>query len=117
MAKRLIDAEALDKVIEFYQAGYSPVESRGNAFMYKALSAVRKMVADAPTVDAVVPVHAGWLKDRDTIKCSVCGFGMFRAGYYFRNGECFSSNDGKFTPSYCPSCGAIMDGEKESEAK
>lgn len=53
MAKRLIDAEALDKIIEFYQAGYSPVESRGNAFMYKALSAVKKMVADAPTVDAV----------------------------------------------------------------
>lgn len=53
MAERLIDAGALDKVIEFYQAGYSPVESRGNAFMFKALSAVRKMVADAPTIDAV----------------------------------------------------------------
>ena len=106
MAKRLIDAEALDKVIEFYQAGYSPVESRGNAFMFKALSAVRKMVADAPTVDAVVPVQAKW-KDhyRSGIKVSK---GVV-------SGCCDMWNERK--SDYCPSCGAIMDGEKESEGK
>lgn len=57
--------------------------------------------------------HARWKKDRDTIMCSNCGFGMFRNGYFFMNGQCFSANDGKYTPKYCPDCGAKMDGGRK----
>ena len=53
-----------------------------------------------------VPIlHGRWEKDRDTIKCSVCGFGMFPIKYAFRNGQCVRDSDAR----YCPNCGAKME--------
>lgn len=118
MAERLIDAEALYKsiqLVEVYRKGSVYGEDYADGAC-EAISECLKRIDSALTVETVEVRHAKWLKDRNTIKCSHCGFGMFRAGYYFKRGECFSANDGKFTPSYCPDCGFLMDGEKnESE--
>lgn len=53
-------------------------------------------------------VHGHWKKDRDTIKCTVCGFGMFPNRYTFMNGVCVTDNK---LPKYCPNCGAKMYGD------
>lgn len=112
MAKRLIDAEALDKVIEFYQAGYSPVESRGNAFMFKALSAVRKMVADAPTIDAVPVVRGEWKRGREFSSYPRVPF--ISDAYYCSNCEeeaYWDTDYGQQLFGFCPNCGAKMEVE------
>lgn len=53
--------------------------------------------------------HGKWIKDRGTVKCSECGFGMFPGGYYFMGGECISANDGNFRTKFCPNCGTEME--------
>lgn len=54
----------------------------------------------------VAPVVLGhWKKDRDTIKCTVCGFGMFPNRYTFMHGVCVTDNK---LPKYCENCGAKM---------
>ena len=74
------------------------------------LMAISKL-KEAPTANVVEIRHGEWVKDRATIKCSCCGFGMFQDGYFFMDGECFSTNNDKYTPNYCPHCGAKMDGK------
>ena len=74
------------------------------------LMAISKL-KEAPAADVVEVRHGEWVKDRATIKCSCCGFGMFQDGYFFMDGECFSTNNDKYTPNYCPNCGAKMDGK------
>ena len=60
----------------------------------------RKLIEDAPTVDAVEVVHGRWeyrMVDPDyryyKHECSICGF------------------DGEDFYRYCPNCGAKMDGD------
>ena len=63
----------------------------------------RKLIADAPTVDAVEVVHGRWEPRTDAIgfvRCSVCH-------------DCNIYDDwadGKKW-NYCPNCGAKMDGD------
>lgn len=59
----------------------------------------------APTADVAPVVHGHWKKDRDTIKCTVCGFGMFPNRYTFMHGVCVTDNK---LPKYCENCGAKM---------
>ena len=56
----------------------------------------------APAADVAPVVHA-YNKSKDGFLCSACTFGDFGL---FNHG-------GKYTPKYCPNCGARMDGEKE----
>ncbi|MBS6475103.1 MAG: hypothetical protein KH354_03875 [Clostridiales bacterium] len=72
---------------------------------------VKEAVWNSPTVDPVR--HGEWVIDGYLIKCSQCGFGMFKTGYYFVNGECVSANDRKYMLHYCPHCGAKMDGGEQ----
>ena len=53
--------------------------------------------------------HGGWDLVHGIIQCTECGYGTYRSGWHFMRGECFSANDGKFIPRYCPMCGAVMD--------
>ena len=64
----------------------------------------RKLIEDAPTVDAVEVVHGRWIYHLDdlfpiesTQECSVC----------HEHELCTLFNE-----SYCPNCGAKMDGDK-----
>lgn len=68
---------------------------------------VKQAIEAVPAADVAPVVRGHWKKDRDTIKCTVCGFGMFPNRYTFMNGVCVTDNK---LPKYCPNCGAKMDG-------
>lgn len=73
----------------------------------QAIERIGKLVAN------IVPVGCGrWLKDRDTLKCSECGFGYFPSSVTFQDGQCVGGHIYK----HCPVCGVKMykkDGEPE----
>lgn len=62
-------------------------------------------IEDEPAADVAPVVLGHWKKDRDTIKCTVCGFGMFPNRYTFMHGVCVTD---KKLPKYCENCGAKM---------
>lgn len=93
---RLIDADELD----IYDV--SP------AYGMCVMGVTQEDIDDAPTVDAEPVRHGHWIRKFDTrfgpklndiIICSNCNIA-------------FSTED-MFRRSYCPSCGAKMDGEEE----
>ena len=57
---------------------------------------IRQNIKDIPAADVVSVVHGRWIRRANEKKCSVCGF-----IYYSNNDEW----------SWCPNCGARMDGE------
>lgn len=68
----------------------------------------RKLIEEAPAVDAVPVVHGRWIPTYHK--------------YYNRDGECLIADEwhcsecGAFqrdTRNYCPNCGARMDGEAD----
>lgn len=63
------------------------------------LNAIIEGVDDIESEDVVPVVHA-YNKSKDSFLCSACTFGDFGL---FNHG-------GKYTPKYCPNCGAKMDG-------
>ena len=69
------------------------------------------MIEDMPAADVAPVVHAHWQPYEDTVQCSACGFGTFMDGYFFVHGECTHANDRSFRFSFCPNCGAKMDGD------
>lgn len=88
---RLIDANALSKILRDLPFGY--------AKSFAGQVAIEK-IKNAPTIDAAPVVHGrwescyeDWRHQLEGNKCSVCGF-----EYY---GNLFN---------YCPNCGAKMDG-------
>lgn len=60
------------------------------------------VIKDAPAADVVEVVHGEWKKRGNEKKCSVCDF-----IYYSNNDEW----------TYCPNCGAKMDGGKDQNEK
>lgn len=60
--------------------------------------AIRSKIEQLPAVDAVAVVHGRWGENGD---CSECGF----QPWYERDIH---------TLSYCPNCGAKMDGDQEA---
>ena len=103
--KRLIDANALQ---------FEPDENciangvliwggrSGGKTMTTVLSALKKMVDNAPTVDAVEVVHGRWIElpsMEPDYKCSECG----RSYAWWEPSEAH----------YCPNFGAKMDGERK----
>ena len=65
----------------------------------------KREIAEMPAADVAPVVLGHWKKDRDTIKCTVCGFGMFPNRYTFMHGVCVTD---KKLPKYCENCGAKM---------
>lgn len=91
MRMRLIDADAL--LEDGIRVGYG---INDNGLLMVPLRDVHKSIKNAPTVDAVAVVHGRWEIDRHwCYECSVC-----RKGYV-----------GMPKTTYCPNCGAKMDGD------
>ena len=71
---------------------------------------VRRLLS-IPATDVAPVRHAHWQPYEDTVQCSACGFGTFMDGYFLVHGECTHANDRSFRFSFCPNCGAKMDGD------
>lgn len=71
----------------------------------RMLSIIQHDLLTMCTADVAPVVLGHWKKDRDTIKCTVCGFGMFPNRYTFMHGVCVTDNK---LPKYCENCGAKM---------
>ena len=97
--KRLIDANALDIVAneDGIANGIWIGGRHGGQIMRLVLSTLKKMIDDAPTVDAVEVVHSAWKHGN----CMNCGLYV---------GETTSKHF-----HYCPNCGAKMDEERKNE--
>lgn len=63
-------------------------------------------IEDAPAIEAEPVVYGQWVKDRDTIKCPACGFGMFPIPCFFKDGVCVG---GPLIPKHCPDCGVRLE--------
>lgn len=101
-AKRLIDSMQLvtklsKRITVFILLGHTPQQ---------IYDEVLRVIAEAPTVDAVEVAHGRWKPSDDPVLyniygvavCSVCGY-------------TYAGDDTK----YCPDCGAKMDKEESNE--
>lgn len=90
---RLIDAEELERLFnDQIEQGVGVID---------AFDAFYDALQDTPTVDAAEVVH-GWWNSMDGYKmrkvCSECGWDAPEYGKFY---------------SYCPNCGAKMDGDSD----
>ena len=105
--RRLIDANALE---------FEPDENciangvliwgsrTGGKTMTTVLTALKKMVANAPTVDAVEVVHGRW---------SPVTYGLGVTVTRWMCSNCKKYENVPERTAYCPNCGAKMDGERK----
>jgi hypothetical protein len=80
-------------------------KEHANEHFIFGIESVLEYVENLPAADVATVVLGHWKKDRDTIKCTVCGFGMFPNRYTFMHGVCVTDNK---LPKYCENCGAKM---------
>lgn len=99
---RLIDADAYDKILD--NRVMTLMEYSGS--ISGALMGCRALLAEQPTVDAKPVVHGEWSTIEDdyiglvALKCSECN-----QEYWFEEEPPMKIY------SYCPNCGARMDGD------
>ena len=99
--KRLIDANALQLEPDHWGGmnGVLMLGRSGGKTMAMVQAALKRMIDNAPTVDAVEVVHGRWIDTPHaygfvTPRCSAClQFSKYHEKY-----------------DYCPNCGAKMDG-------
>ena len=112
---RLIDADqmALDES-EAYMAAQVQIQDnvlRGiNEIVHRK---IQMLLADTPAVDAVPVVHGRWIEQEDPCGdpyyiCSAC-----KDDFYIEMTGAVEKD--LFLYSYCPSCGAKMDGKDEDD--
>ena len=91
-----IEREAISEEIRKYYYKNPPNFSYGEGFD-RGLDRAQRAILDAPAADVAEVVHGKWgdngIAGSMLVKCSVCGF------------DC-----GAYSFSYCPHCGAKMDG-------
>jgi hypothetical protein len=104
---RLIDANALEKIL--YQR-YKEMEAKNGPYDHyvSGFDDAITYVEDAPTIDAVPVVHARWVDNH----CTACG--MMPMGDEMWEHLDETPPRMEFFMSYCPCCGAKMDGCAEA---
>ena len=110
--KRLIDANALQFEPDPWGGmnGVICLGRSGGKTMATVQAALKRMIDNAPTVDAVEVVHGRWeikeypITGCKKITCSICS-------YWVDRGPAWNKNWGFH--HYCPNCGAKMDGGNE----
>lgn len=110
-----IDREVFKKSVEEYYCKPCKAEGKDHNGCWCRVCWVDDMLDEIdcfqPAADVAPVMHAHWQPDEDTVQCSACGFGTFMDGYFFVHGECTHANDRSFRFSFCPNCGAKMDGD------
>ena len=102
--KRLIDANALmDEFRNYMVERHDRIKcaSEENCKVCENGCLWREVVSKAPTVDAVEVVHGRW------------GFGIVNHREYMKCSVCLKSQTPTGVFTYCPNCGAKMDGGNE----
>ena len=109
---RLIDADNLIPMIR-----YATIDSEVGIFpILIGFDAIKKVVDEAPTIDAEPVRHGHWIEYEPDNgihfhKCSECGQGdMYQGTITDWNGRGFSFY---YKRQYCPVCGAKMDEVEE----
>lgn len=75
---------------------------------------VRKIVLDAPAVDAAPVVHGRWIGEADGYADGELVYDVWncsRCDYCIDDG----TDNPELLPNYCPNCGAKMGGEGDAE--
>ena len=97
MTAEYLDKSSLVARMKYYEE--HTTEGSGEHYAY---SAALREIRNAPAADVAPVVHGKWgdngIAGSMLVKCSVCGF------------DC-----GANSFSYCPNCGARMDGGNEGE--
>ena len=110
-----IDREVFKKSVEEYYCKPCKAEGKDHNGCWCSACWVDDMLDEIdcfqPAADVAPVVHAHWQPYEDTVQCNACGFGTFMDGYFFAHGECTHANDRSFRFSFCPNCGANMDGD------
>ena len=113
-----IDREVFKKSVEEYYCKPCKADGKDHNGCWCRACWVDDMLDEIdcfqPAADVAPVVHAHWQPYEDTVQCSACGFGTFMDGYFFAHGECTHANDRSFRFSFCPNCGAKMDGGSEN---
>ena len=94
--KRLIDANALLEKVQFRME----IDNKNAEIIAGCVNIARRLIENAPTVDAVEVVHGRWI--------AVPSSDMM-TGKAFKCSECNKMRYGSFMPNYCQNCGAKMD--------
>ena len=112
--KRLIDANAFFDVVRFTDADMHEVDRNENHTYGFTREAIKDMLDNAPTVDAVEVVHGYWIDSysvdhigriiEHSIDCSVCDS-------VFKDDSREVVKHWKEHFKLCPFCGAKMDGD------
>ena len=103
MNEYIIKQALLDKTVKRNHAWLYTTNSEGKN--------LKEIVDELPPADVRPNIHAEWEKPtgkiqpfgEDTRQCTGCGF--------------FTDKDGCYVYNFCPSCGAIMDGEPKTTVK
>lgn len=108
MEQRLIDANPIyDKVEANYRMSEGVQHECEREFL--------NLICDAPTIDAVPVVHAYWYWDKDGMDWNI---GSWRCSACHARPSTFWGADKNINPriysgsTYCPCCGAKMDGKE-----
>ena len=99
---RYVDVDEITKDVKTFQDSF---------VLFAGATGGRKIVFTGKPADVRENIHARWEKPtgkiqpfgEDTRQCTGCGF--------------FTDKDGCYVYNFCPSCGAIMDGEPKTTVK
>ena len=105
--KRLIDANAFFDIVRFADADMHEVDTNENHTYGFTREAIKDMLDDAPTVDAVEVVHGRWEAYKPESRGYAFGFTCSNCGVttYLDYAQKVCDYN------YCPNCGAKMDGD------
>lgn len=100
---RLIDADALKKIIE--------VAIKDSGFYQPIYQGFAKVIDVAPTIDAEPVRHGHWIYNKDTgeIRCNLCN-ALVGVTMYSDDVEPIAEVE-----NFCFNCGAKMDGERRND--
>ena len=109
--KRLIDANALLELVQFRL----PIDNHNAEVISGCVDITRRLIQNAPTVDAVEVVHGRWVDEFEgkyanpKYICSNCTLQALKKEKMDVLGNWHTE---QALTDYCPNCGAKMDGDK-----
>jgi hypothetical protein len=99
--KEYIEREFIDNLLQKHLDDWCGPE-------YYATSIIQDEIDEAPSADVTEVVHGHWIKEENSIHCSVCGYITPALIPYVDNGDRWIP---LYANKYCGNCGAKMEDE------